>query len=289
MRSGAEALKSARRRLDNPGVRNLRAAPRHDVARPRAARRLIVPAALLIALVSCASPGPTSPPGPGPQPPPAASDTWNLDSLGAPRFVATDYIDLSRIASVSRFRSGYGHDYSDGVEHCRSMKHYYVPTDWPQAGTIPIAAPVSGVVTRLIAEWAGTQVQIQPLEYRPFTVILFHVNLVAGIAEGDTLAAGQSLGTHIGSQTASDVAVRVATPGGVRLISWFDVMSDGLFATYLARGATSRAQFLVSAAERDAAPLQCDSLGTFANPGSLENWVDLSSLPPTGRTGKERP
>jgi len=67
---------------------------------------------------------PPPPPQPPPPPPPV---TWNVDSLGVPRFVATDYIESARIARVSRFRSGYGHDYSDAFESCRSMKHYYMP------------------------------------------------------------------------------------------------------------------------------------------------------------------
>src|SRR5205085_251723 len=97
--------------------------------------------------------------------PAAPVDTsWDVGALGVPPLVAAHYIDLARVQAVSRFRSGVGHDYSDDAERCRSMKHYFRPagTDW---GTVRIVAPVSGRVTRVIEEWAGTQLQVRPSAY----------------------------------------------------------------------------------------------------------------------------
>ncbi len=65
--------------------------------------------------------------------------TYDVDANGVPRFVDTSYIDLDGLTRISLFRSHDGHDYSDGVETCRSMKHYFkVPT----SATV-IRAPVA--------------------------------------------------------------------------------------------------------------------------------------------------
>ncbi|TRZ90870.1 MAG: hypothetical protein D4R84_15485, partial [Rhodocyclaceae bacterium] len=53
----------------------------------------------------------------------------DLDGLGVPKFVATNYIDISKIFQLSKFRSSAGHDYSDDLEKCRSMKHYFMRPD----------------------------------------------------------------------------------------------------------------------------------------------------------------
>ena len=50
---------------------------------------------------------------------------WNVDRDGVPKFITHTYIDLSYIREISRFRSGEGHSYTDAVETCRSMKHYF--------------------------------------------------------------------------------------------------------------------------------------------------------------------
>ncbi|MBI3872481.1 MAG: hypothetical protein HY304_05335 [candidate division Zixibacteria bacterium] len=73
----------------------------------------------------------------------------------------------------------------------------------------------------------------------------------------------------------SDMAVRVATPAGWRLISYFDVMTDSLFQSYLSRGVSSRNQLIITKAERDADSLTCDG-ETFTSDGHLENWISLN-------------
>jgi len=204
--------------------------------------------------------------------------TYDVDANGIPRFVETDYIDLGSIYRISRFRSAEGHDYSDEFESCRSMKHYYNPqtgTDWAQ---IPIYSPVSGRVVRVFEEWAGTQVQITSDDYPAFRFVIFHIDLGASLEEGDQVAAGQQLGTHIGSQTMSDIAVAVNTPDGRKRISYFEVMSDGLFQQYQDRGVAARSDLIISKDERDADPLTCDG-ESFTSDGSIEGWVYLNPVP----------
>jgi hypothetical protein len=55
--------------------------------------------------------------------------TWDIAANGIPKFVGRDFTQLSKIDKISKFRSGEGHDYSDGSETCRSMKHYYAVYD----------------------------------------------------------------------------------------------------------------------------------------------------------------
>jgi hypothetical protein len=200
---------------------------------------------------------------------------YDLDALGVPKFVGRDYIDLTSIARISRFRSGIGHDYSDDVERCRSMKHYFQPrgdVDW---GAVSIFAPVAGRVTDMRAETTfGTQVQIVPNEQPAMTLIIFHVRPEAALASGSAVSSGQRLGTHFGSQTMSDIAIRAQTPRGMRFVSYFDAMSDSLFQGYAARGVSTRSAMIVSASERDADPLSCVG-EQFRATGTLPNWIDL--------------
>jgi len=59
--------------------------------------------------------------------------TYDLATQGPPYVLPFNYIDLSKIGRISRFRSTVGHSYTDGSETCRSMKHYYEPmatVDW---------------------------------------------------------------------------------------------------------------------------------------------------------------
>ena len=71
---------------------------------------------------------------------------YDLNTLGVPQFINTNFIDLSEVNQLTKFRSDAGHDYSDllefgaeGVpdpnalynrkESCRSMKHYFYGPD----------------------------------------------------------------------------------------------------------------------------------------------------------------
>jgi hypothetical protein len=178
--------------------------------------------------------------------------------------VTADYIELSKITRISKFRSGVGHDYSDSSESCRSMKHYFVPQNYP----VKIFSPVTGSISYLTQEWAGTQVGIQAGNR---TFIIFHVNLSGSLNVGSTVSAGQKIGTHIGTQTWSDIAVWENN----KLLSYFDVMSDSVFQNYQSRGVATPSKLIISQANRDADPLICNG-DTFQSAGNTPNWVDLN-------------
>lgn len=209
-------------------------------------------------------------------------DTYDVDKLGIPKFVGTDYLELSAIHMISRFRSATGHNYSDNFETCRSMKHYF----WPFGGDpgqphtpswteIDVYSPVSGTVSKVFDEWAGTQIQIKSRDYPAFYFIIFHVALANPLKVGDSVTTGQLLGNHASDETMSDIAVGVNTPGGWKLVSYFDVITDSVFEAYQARGVASREGVIISKQARDADPLTCSG-DTFTNYGTLEHWVTLN-------------
>lgn len=200
---------------------------------------------------------------------------WDIEKNGIPKFVATDYIELAKIYRISKFRSSVGHDYSDAFEHCRSMKHYFEPRSDVDWAAIKLFSPVTGKITRLDQEWAGTKIEIESNDYPAFRFSIFHVTLTAPRNINENVSAGEQLGTHIGSQTMSDIAVMVNDPTHQgRLISYFDVMSDTLFSEYVKRGVNSREDMMISKAIRDSLPLTCVG-DSFASVDTLENWVLL--------------
>lgn len=204
-------------------------------------------------------------------------ETYDVDSNGIPRFVESDYIELAKMEQISRFRSGAGHDYSDDFESCRSMKHYFQPSNTVDWAAIQIRSPVAGTVAQMNPEsmpGSGMQIRIKSGDFPAFYFILFHVQTNGVVSAGDSVDAGQSLGTHIGAQSTSDIAVGVNTPTGWKLVSYFDVMTNALFATYQARGIHARTEAIISKAARDSDPLTCEG-ETFAGPGNLPNWVVL--------------
>lgn len=200
---------------------------------------------------------------------------YDLVALGVPRIVTRDYIELGKISRVSRFRSGLGHDYADDAERCRSMKHYFQPLSSVDWRGVVITSPIAGTVASIMDEQTfGKQVRLMPAGLPGVNVIIFHVTLDASIATGTAVTAGDRLGTHVGSATMSDIAILIDTPGGRRLVSYFDAMTDDVFAAYHARGAVARGAFVIPASERDASPLSCSG-EAFLDAGNLPNWMAL--------------
>jgi len=202
-------------------------------------------------------------------------DNDSSDVVGIPQFVEAHYIEPESISQISKFRSGVGHNYSDDFESCRSMKHYFQPGEGIDWSTVKIFSPVNGTVSGIDQEWAGAKVQINSEEYPTIFFILFHVSLNNSLSVGDQVVAGQQIGTHIGLQTMSDIAVGMSTPDGWKLISYFDVITDSLFQDYQSRGLNSRNDVIITREVRDADPLTCDG-EEFTDSSNLENWVILN-------------
>jgi hypothetical protein len=206
--------------------------------------------------------------------------TYDVDADGIPEFVTEDVMDLDNISQISKFRSGAGHDFSDDFESCRSMKHYFIPG--VDKSLIEIFSPINGTVIGITDEWEGsawkgTMVSIASEDYPAFHITIFHIELIHPLNVGDEVTAGQELGSPVDgdSVTIADTAVGVNTPGGYKLVSYFEVMTDTLFSSYNYPGLSSREDVIISEADRDADPLTCNG-EQFGDDGDLDNWVNLN-------------
>ncbi len=197
-----------------------------------------------------------------------------VDETNLPKFIQADFIDLDRVASISKFRSASGHDFSGHGEICRSMKHYFSPpydptgqqysknqTSFPApdpATAIPIYSPVDGRIVSISEEHTpiGKQFSIRPTSNPSYTIRLFHVYPVDGIRFGMQVKAGQQLGI-IGANQGTDIAVQASTLHGDQFVSYFQVLPDSVFANYQKRGLLSRDDVILTKAYRDAHPLEC--------------------------------
>lgn len=224
----------------------------------------------------------------------------NLAKASVPKFIQHDFVDVDKIMSVSKFRSGLGHDFSDSFESCRSMKHYYDQQPGPAnekyghadadfsdpdpATALSIYSPVDGKITDIVSETfpLGRQFYIVPDSQPNIIVRLFHVFPAAGISKGTKVKAGQKIGS-IGEGQPMDISVEMHTffkVGKIRFISYFDAMPDNLFAVYQKRGVTSRDQLIVSQSERDATPLSCNGEMFSQEYPEDQNEVRLSGYTP---------
>lgn len=199
----------------------------------------------------------------------------NTDTNNPPKFIQADFIDLKKIYSISKFRSGSGHDFSGGGETCRSMKHYFNTQDnqekmslFEQNNGIPpkpdgindinIYSPVDGTIADVQREQMpiGEQIYISPKSNPNYTIRLFHIYLNERIKKGSKISAGQKIGI-ISLYQNTDIAI-LAGRYSRKYISYFDVMPDNIFAKYVDRGVKSRSELIISKEARDADPLQCN-------------------------------
>lgn len=208
-------------------------------------------------------------------------ETYDIETLGIPLFISVDCIELSKMERVSKFRSGHGFDYSDDFETCRSMKHSFALKPGENPATCQIFAPFDGIVIGSLEDWEGTTIWkgttigFQPDSFNAFWVLIFHVNLHSALQVGDHVNAGQLLGKPQKEDGGTTIAVWVHTPGGDKLLSYFQVISNNLFALYQQRGFHSREVAIISKEERDAHPLTCQG-EEIIDTGSLAHWFIMN-------------
>jgi hypothetical protein len=201
-------------------------------------------------------------------------ETFTGSLTPPPRFVGSNYIDLAKITSISRFRSSAGHDNSDDFESCRNMKHYFSPSNGLDAAQIKIFSPVNGMLYQIQPDGGGVQARIKADDYPGVYFRIYHIEITSTLRIGDRLSAGQVIGHAFSGTTATDMEVDVNTTNGWRMVSYFDVMTDSLFSTYQARGVAARSDLILSKEQRDADPLTCDG-ETFLTFGTNTSWVNL--------------
>ncbi len=232
-----------------------------------------------------------------------------------PIFVTHDFIDLNKVDSITKFRSGIGHDYSGNGEHCRSMRHYYGhaavtsvlkegekkeerygKTPDP-ANSVEIYAPADGWILSISGEntKVGSQIEIYPDNAKGWNIRLDHVYPVKGIHMLMRIKAGQLIG-RIHDGQAVDMTVMYKYRGEFRLASYFQVMTDEVFAEYHERGIETRDQMIIPRAAVDANPWKCDGgdpntplfVEDYASTpeGEKMNYVHINGYVPTIDTYK---
>ena len=207
------------------------------------------------------------------------------EEQNVPKFMTADFIDLNRVTMISKFRSGSGHDYSDSDEKCRSMKHYFQPgeripidpsTYKPAEPFVNIYSPVDGTIGAIGDEGfkVGKQIHIKPSSNPEYTIRIFHTYPV-GIERDSKVSAGQKIG-YIGDHQGTDIAIETNANFKNKNFSYFDVMTDEVFKSYLARGATSRADFIITKQYRDEHPLSCNGEQFVGDKREKpDDWVNL--------------
>lgn len=216
-----------------------------------------------------------------------------------PYFIVANPVDPSKVISVSKFRSGMGHDFSvNSGETCRSMKHYVSIVDHnapdykklsggdkkkmplPVQGVdVPVFSPVDGVlaVEQYDDVLFNRALNIVPDAYPNVRVRLMHVTPLDSVPAGTHVKAGQQVGLVLRNQVV-DYGIEEDVKGSTfktRYISFFMAMDDNTFAAWTARGATSRDEFVFTREQIDAKPWKCKTSpdGKVGNEEFVENYV----------------
>ena len=239
----------------------------------------------------------------------------NIDPTNPPKLATSNFIDLDPYIRITKIRAAYGHNYNYGsVDHdptgksCSSMKHYFDAYTEQQRwngdfgsydtrGAVKFYSPVDGNMYQLIPKEIeqGTEYQfyIGPTGYSQLVFTFHHVDLLDEFitAGGGSVTAGQHIGYIMRPHGQGEIAVAVSNGANTEYISFFDVMTDEVFAEYQARGITSRAQMTIPREERAANPIPCTlndgSGGKFYSESGDEksfqewqngsdNWVELT-------------
>jgi hypothetical protein len=207
------------------------------------------------------------------------SITYDFDPDNPPQFIQADFVELDKIYSISKFRSGVGHDYSYlSGETCRSMKHYFqsINPDQPDykiektdtanyprptiENGVKIFSPVEGTLTITNGEppWVDDELQVSPDSYPGIRIRFMHVTYAPGVVGGH-VKAGQLIGLVLANQS-FDLGIEFNKTGSekaIGYISYFAAIPDDIFAKYQARGVESRSDLIITKAYRDAHPYTC--------------------------------
>ena len=190
------------------------------------------------------------------------------------------------------------------------MAHNYVPFDeYTGDKEIKIFSPINGTIIEIwqiyinsSGTWqpgeedSATYIIIKPSNYPEFKIKINMIDIRdMGLQNGMKVYTGQHLGyacmryaNTVTKLRSFGIIISVnICPSGEMKVSYFDVMTDKIFADYEARGAFSREQFIISKEDRDVDPLTCvfeSSVGYIGESwiyekGNIPNWVYLGSDP----------
>lgn len=167
-----------------------------------------------------------------------------IDSVSpTPQFVEEDWIELDKIANISKYDSAIGHSYPYPWTPT-SKKHYFRAFDcWGNSDNeVKIFAPVDGKITWIMDEShrvenddvRGKQIHLLSKKHPSLTFVFFHVNIEkTNIKLLQDVKAGTELGfADMREECDTDIAVM----RGVEYISWFDILDEELLEKYKIRG-----------------------------------------------------
>ncbi|HLE49032.1 MAG TPA: hypothetical protein VI819_03315 [Patescibacteria group bacterium] len=210
-----------------------------------------------------------------------------IDPDNPSKFIQTDFVELDKVYSISKFRSGMGHDYSYlSGETCRSMKHYFSTYDDKQPNykyeglsienfptptlenDVKIFTPVDGFLDFDDSGVSYNQeLRVAPSAYPNISIEFQHVQRAPNVNKGK-VKAGELIGLVLANQS-FDLAIQTdIIEQGVKkigYISYFAAMPDNVFTKYQARGVKNRGDLIITRKYRDTHPLNCRSdQGFFA-------------------------
>ena len=113
--------------------------------------------------------------------------SYDVETNGIPKLTKSEFTELHKISTISKLRSGEGHDYSDCFESCRSMKHYFFPFEtYRENNNIEIYCPIDGIIEHIEDEGYGSsvgltnkQIRIRSIEEPAFIFVIFHTDLIS--------------------------------------------------------------------------------------------------------------
>lgn len=217
----------------------------------------------------------------------------DIDINNPPQFLNSDFIELDKVSAITKYRSGWGHNYAANGETCRSMKHEFMfkkpaglsefekkEQELKKSGLTPsdedisnlkrgvthndnspysdFYSPVDGRVMSIgESSGVGNEIEISVNGYPGWRIRMYHVYINTGVHRLSSLKAGQVIGKGYLDIGWGDIAIEYRYFGGKRLVSYFQVMPDRIFAKYQARGVNNRSDLIISKEYRDADPLQC--------------------------------
>lgn len=216
---------------------------------------------------------------------------------------------LQDIASITKFRSCVGHDYSEGssdgqatstdpaFEKFRSMKHYIRPIADNPGDQTPVFAPFNGVVGQVAPDLGltsdgstfadpGDQIHLVPDANPDYDFTFMHVSGVT-VKAGDRIQAGEQLGYYqvppgftpgVGTfdLVVSQYKVAALMQGAVLKFSFMNFLAPPVAASFAAAGLTPDT-LVWPRAYRDAHPCQMTGQrGFFVSPPDPADTVTLT-------------
>lgn len=226
-----------------------------------------------------------------------------INEKESPPQLSANFVDLSKIEKISKFRSCAGHVTvpQDGRESKRSMKHYFeVKPEFSKNQAVEIYAPFDGYVSTIRSEpGEGLEGEIWIVPKRklpilpPFGVWQFsvqHIDTRKDLRQGSEVKAGELIGYAAFSEsripTFDIVYGKMAFPPTPKKIdNWnspfadlesvFNHMSETVLAQYKQKG-LSKEGIILSKETRDQSPcIYRDEGPYFENRDDASNWVEL--------------